>query len=53
MCYIGPSSVTTSTGLPIRPQGETPILKVNGLDVLYMISGSAGQNIRYLAGVKT
>lgn len=51
-CYIGPSTVTTSTGLPIRPQGETPILRVTDLSVLYIISGSSNQNIRYLAGVK-
>ena len=51
-CYIGGSSVTTANGLPIRPQGETPIIRVTDLSVLYMISGSAGQDIRYLAGVK-
>lgn len=52
-CYIGASTVTTSNGLPIRPQGETPIIHVTDLSVLYIISGSAGQDIRYLAGVKT
>lgn len=51
-CYIGPSTVSTTTGLPIRPQGETPVLRVTDLAVLYIISGSGGQNIRYLAGVK-
>lgn len=51
-CYIGTSTVTTSNGLPVRPQGETPILRVTDLSVLYMISGSANQNVRYLAGVK-
>ena len=51
-CYIGASTVTTSNGLPIRPQGETPTLRVTALDVLHIISGSAGQDIRYLAGVK-
>lgn len=52
-CYLGGSTVTTSTGLLIRPQGETPILRVTDLNVIYIISGSASQNIRYLAGVKS
>ena len=51
--YLGGSGVTTSNGLPMRPNGESPVIRVTGLDVIYVISGSASQDIRYLAGVKS
>ena len=53
--YIGNSTVTatgSTRGLPMRPNGETPKLKVDSLNVLYLISGSASQEVAYLAGVK-
>lgn len=54
--YIGASSVTnsgTTRGILMRPNGETPIIKVTSLTTLYLIAASGTQDVAYLAGVKT
>lgn len=54
--YIGASTVTNTgatRGILMRPNGETPIIKVTDLSVLYLIAASGTQDVAYLAGVKT
>jgi hypothetical protein len=54
--YVGASTVANSgasRGILMRPQGETPILKVTSLTSLYLVSASGTQDVAYLAGVKT
>lgn len=54
--FIGASTVANtgaSRGILMRPNGETPILKINDLSVLYLIAASGTQDVAYLAGVKT
>ena len=50
--YAGASTVTTANGFPIYQRGNMPVLRVTALDVIYLISGTAGQDVRYIAGVK-
>ena len=46
--YIGPTGVTTSTGLELL-SGESVSLDVNNLNLVYCIAGTASQVIRYIA----
>lgn len=44
--YLGPSGVTTSSGLPVYAGAYSPAINLGAGVTLYAISGSAGQNVR-------
>jgi hypothetical protein len=46
--YVGPSGVTTSSGFELLA-GESVSIEVSNLNLVYCISGSASQVIRYIA----
>lgn len=45
--YIGPSGVTTSTGFELQP-GQATSIAVNNTNVIYAISGTAGQGLCFV-----
>ena len=53
--YIGSSTVTntgSTRGILARPQGETPVIKVDDLSKVYVIASSGTPDVAYLAGWK-
>lgn len=55
LVYFGSSTVAnsgSSRGPRMTQNGETPVIKLEDLSKLYVISASGSQDIAYLAGVK-
>ena len=45
--YLGPSSVTTSTGFQLQP-GQATSVAVNNLNVVYLIAATSGDGVCYI-----
>ena len=47
--YIGPSTVTSSTGFPLDPDAPVLELHINNENKLYITAAAASQTVRWLA----